>query len=117
VRIIIPTKTIAVPLHTTKSQRERRYSYYSFKTSALDAGQWSASRPVRSSASGETTAGTHCTEGWVPPEPVWTQGLQENGAELLNKVWHEKGKEEMRFKITQETTTKILLYLLTLVMK
>jgi hypothetical protein len=41
---------------------ERRYSSYSFSTSALDGGEWSASRPGRA-----FTPGTHCTGGWVGP--------------------------------------------------
>jgi hypothetical protein len=50
---------------------ERRYSSYSFSTSELDGGEWSASRP------GERTPGTIVQEtGWTP-EPVWTQRLEE----------------------------------------
>jgi hypothetical protein len=41
---------------------ERMYSSYSFSASALDAGEWSASRPGRA-----FTPGTHCTWGWVGP--------------------------------------------------
>jgi hypothetical protein len=115
--IIIPTKTKAVPLHTTKAQGERRYSYYSFKTSALDGGQWSASRPGCALASGKGPPVPIVQKAGWPPEPVWTQGLQENDAKLLNKIRHEKGKEEKRFKITQKTTTKYGLYLHILVMK
>jgi hypothetical protein len=43
---------------------ERRYSSYSFLTSALDGGEWSASRPGRA-LPGERTPGTHFTGGWV----------------------------------------------------
>jgi hypothetical protein len=46
---------------------ERRYSFYSFSTSALDGGVWSASRPGRAFTPGERTPGTHCTGGWVGP--------------------------------------------------
>jgi hypothetical protein len=46
---------------------ERRYSSYSFSTSALDGGEWSASRPGRAFTPGERTPGTHCTGGWVGP--------------------------------------------------
>jgi hypothetical protein len=46
---------------------ERRYSSYSFTTSALDGGEWSASRPDRAFTPGERTPGTHCTGGWVDP--------------------------------------------------
>jgi hypothetical protein len=60
----IRPKKKAVPLHALG---ERRYSYYSFTTSALDGGEWSASRPGRAFTPGERTPGTHCTEGWVGP--------------------------------------------------
>jgi hypothetical protein len=46
---------------------ERRYSSYSFSTSALDGGEWSASLPGRASAPGERTPSTHCTGGLVGP--------------------------------------------------
>jgi hypothetical protein len=58
----------AVPLHTTEALgREKRYSSYSFSTSALDGGEWSASRPGRAFTPGERTPGTHRTGGWVGP--------------------------------------------------
>jgi hypothetical protein len=44
---------------------ERRYSSYSFSTSALDGAEWSASRPVRALTPGERTPGAHCIGGWV----------------------------------------------------
>jgi hypothetical protein len=43
------------------------YSSYSFTTSALDGGEWSASHPRRALPPGERTPGTHCTWGWVGP--------------------------------------------------
>jgi hypothetical protein len=46
---------------------ERRCSSYSFSTSALDGGEWSASRPGRALPPGERTPGTHYTGGWVGP--------------------------------------------------
>jgi hypothetical protein len=46
---------------------ERRYSSYSFSTSALDGGEWSASRPGHAFTPGERTPGTHWTGGWVGP--------------------------------------------------
>jgi hypothetical protein len=46
---------------------ERRYSSYSFSTSALDGGECSASRPGRDFTPGERARGTHCTGGWVGP--------------------------------------------------
>jgi hypothetical protein len=42
-----------------------RYSSYSFLTSALDGGEWSASRPGRDLPPGERTPGTHWIGGWV----------------------------------------------------
>jgi hypothetical protein len=52
---------------------ERRYSSYSFTTSALDGGEWSASRPSRALPPGERTSGTHWTGGWVGPRAGWTR--------------------------------------------
>jgi hypothetical protein len=58
----------AVPLHAMEALGgERKYSSYSFTTSALDGGEWSASRPGRAFTPGERTPGTHCTGGWVGP--------------------------------------------------
>jgi hypothetical protein len=48
---------------------ERLYSSYSFLTSALDGGEWSASRPGRALPRGKEA-------GWAS-EPVWTQRLEE----------------------------------------
>jgi hypothetical protein len=44
---------------------ERRKSSYSFLTSVLDGGEWSASRPGRALAPGKGPPGTHCTRSWV----------------------------------------------------
>jgi hypothetical protein len=43
------------------------YSSYSFTASALDGGEWSASRLGLAFTPGERTPGTHCTGGWVGP--------------------------------------------------
>jgi hypothetical protein len=55
----------------------RRYSSYSFTTSALDEGEWSASRPGRAFTPGERTPPVPIVQeaGWAP-EPVWTQRLE-----------------------------------------
>jgi hypothetical protein len=45
---------------------KRRYSSYSFLTSALDGSEWSASRPGCALAR-VRAPGTHCTGGWVGP--------------------------------------------------
>jgi hypothetical protein len=54
-----------------------QYISYSFTTSALDGGEWSASCPGRAFTPGERTPVPIVQEsGWVP-EPVWTQRLEE----------------------------------------
>jgi hypothetical protein len=61
---------------------ERRYSSYSFTTSALDDGEWSASRLRRPLPPGKgPPVPTVLEAGWAP-EPVWTQRLEENSLPL-----------------------------------
>jgi hypothetical protein len=43
------------------------YSSYSFTTSVLYGGEWSASRPGRALPPGRGPPSTHCTGGWVGP--------------------------------------------------
>jgi hypothetical protein len=52
---------------------ERRYSSYSFTTSALDRGEWSASRPGRALPPGKGPPVPIVQEAGWAPEPVWTQ--------------------------------------------
>jgi hypothetical protein len=60
-------KSKAVQLHAMVAHGgEMTYSSYSFLTSALDGGEWSASRPD-ALCPGERTLDTHCTGGWVGP--------------------------------------------------
>jgi hypothetical protein len=55
---------------------DRRYSSYSFLTSALEGDEWSASRPGRALPPGkEPPVPTVQEAGWAP-EPVWTQRLE-----------------------------------------
>jgi hypothetical protein len=56
---------------------ERKYSSYSFTTSALDGGEWSASRPSRALPPGKGPPVPIVQENGWTPEPVWTQRLQE----------------------------------------
>jgi hypothetical protein len=56
---------------------ERRYSSYSFTTSALDEGEWSASRPGRALQPGKGPPVPIGQEEGGDPEPVWTQRLEE----------------------------------------
>jgi hypothetical protein len=56
---------------------DRRYSSYSFSTSALDAGEWSASRLGRALRSGKgPPVSTGHKAGWAA-EPVYTYSLEE----------------------------------------
>jgi hypothetical protein len=63
----------------------RRYSSILFSTSALDRGEWSASRPGRALAPGKgpTVPIVH-EAGWVP-ESVWTQRLEEKSFRLCQR--------------------------------
>jgi hypothetical protein len=62
---------------------ERRYSSYSFSTSALDEGEWSASRPGLDLVPGKGPPVPIVQEdGWAP-EPVWTQRLEDNSFGLF----------------------------------
>jgi hypothetical protein len=58
---------------------KRRYSSYSFTTSALDEDEWSASRPGRVLAPGKGPPGTNWTGGWVDPRAgLDTRGYRKN---------------------------------------
>jgi hypothetical protein len=58
----------AIPLHAMEALGGRGYiAPNSFPTSALDGGEWSASRPGRAFTPEERTPGTQCTGGWVGP--------------------------------------------------
>jgi hypothetical protein len=54
-----------------------RYSSYSFTTSALDGGEWSASRPGRALPPAKGRPVPIEQEAWWSAESVWTQRLQE----------------------------------------
>jgi hypothetical protein len=57
-----------LPLRSTEAHLgDRRYSSYSSLTSAVEGGEWSASRPGRALPPGETAPGTPWTGGWVGP--------------------------------------------------
>jgi hypothetical protein len=56
---------------------ERRYSSYSFTTSALGRGKWSASHPGRAFTSGKGPPVPIGQEAGWAPEPVWTQRIEE----------------------------------------
>jgi hypothetical protein len=58
----------------------RRYSFYSFLTSALDGGEWSASRPDRALPPGKGPPVPIGQEAGWASEPVWTQRLKEKSS-------------------------------------
>jgi hypothetical protein len=68
------------------------YSSYSFMTSALDGGEWSASRPGRALVPGKGPP-VHIVQeaGWAP-EPVWKQRIQEKSFRLCQGFIHCTGK-------------------------
>jgi hypothetical protein len=75
---IIKSKSKAVPLHAMEAfGGERRYSSYSFSTSALDGGEWSASRPGRAFTPGKGPPVPIVQEAGWAPEPIWTQRIEE----------------------------------------
>jgi hypothetical protein len=56
-----------------EAQRERIYTSYSFTTSALEEGEWSASRPGRALPWRTDPPLPFVQEAGWAPEPVWTQ--------------------------------------------
>jgi hypothetical protein len=59
---------------------ERRYSSYSFSTSALEGGEWSASRPGRFFTPGKEPPVPILQEAGWAPELVWTQRVEEKSS-------------------------------------
>jgi hypothetical protein len=70
----------AVPQHTYKGAGRRRYSSYSFTASALNGGEWSASRPGRALPPRKGPPVPIGQEAGWAPEPVWTQKLEEKSS-------------------------------------
>jgi hypothetical protein len=68
----------AVPQHTYGSAEERRYSSYSFTTSALDGSEWSASRPGRALPPGKGLQVPIGQRGWVGPRAGLDTGFKGN---------------------------------------
>jgi hypothetical protein len=71
-------KVISSTTHLWRHRWERMYSSYSFTTSALDRGEWSASRTGRSLPPGKGPPVPIVQEAGWAPEPVWTQKIEEN---------------------------------------
>jgi hypothetical protein len=59
---------------------DRRYSSYTFLTSELEGGEWSASRPGRALPPGKGPPVPILQEAEWAPEPVWTQRLEERSS-------------------------------------
>jgi hypothetical protein len=59
-----------------------RYSSYSFSTSALDEGEWSASHPGHASAPGKGPLVPIVQEAGWASEPVWAQRAEEKSFRL-----------------------------------
>jgi hypothetical protein len=53
------------------------YSSYSFTTSALDGGEWLASRPGRALIPGKGTPVPSLQEAGWAPEQIWAERLEE----------------------------------------
>jgi hypothetical protein len=71
-----------VPLRSIEAHLDdRRYSSYSFLTSALEGGEWSTSRPGPALPPVPTVQ----EAGWAP-EPVWTQRLEEKEDRGITKI-------------------------------
>jgi hypothetical protein len=74
----LKAKAKAVPLHATGALGwEARYSCYSFLTSALDGGVWSASGPDRALPPKKGPPVPIVQKAEWAPEPVWPQRLEE----------------------------------------
>jgi hypothetical protein len=75
-----------VPQQTYGGAGGRMYSSYLFTTSALEGGEWSASRPGRALAPGKGTPVPIVQEAGWAPEPVWTQRLEEKSFRLCREL-------------------------------
>jgi hypothetical protein len=73
----VKVKGTAVPLRSIEAHLgDRRYSSYSFLTSALEGAEWSASRPGRALPPRKEPPVPTVEEAWWAPEPVWAQRLE-----------------------------------------
>jgi hypothetical protein len=76
--ISIRTKKLKLSHYTPRWRLgERRYSSYSFSTSTLNEGEWSASRTARVLAPGKGSAVPTVQVAGRAQEPVWTRRLEE----------------------------------------
>jgi hypothetical protein len=64
------------PMEARGKRMYSSYSFYSFMTSALDGGEWSASRPGRALPPGKGPPVPIVQKAEWAPEPVWTQRIE-----------------------------------------
>jgi hypothetical protein len=76
--VTVHVKQSSPTTHLRRLKGERRYSSYSFLTSALDGGELSASRPGRALSTDKGPPVPIVQEAGWAPEPVWTQRLEKN---------------------------------------
>jgi hypothetical protein len=76
-RICLRSSGYRTNLHAMVALGGERYSSYSFSTSALDGGEWSASAPAALLPPGKGPPVPIVQEAGWAPEPVWTQRLEE----------------------------------------
>jgi hypothetical protein len=77
ITVVPQCKGEAVPLRSIEAHLgDRRYSSYSFLTSALEGGEWSASGPGRALPPGKEPPVPVVQEAGWALEPVWTQRLE-----------------------------------------
>jgi hypothetical protein len=70
-----------VPLRSIEAHLgDRRYRSYPFLTSALEGGEWSASRPGRALPPGKEPPVPIVQEAGWAPEAVWKQRLEEKSS-------------------------------------
>jgi hypothetical protein len=69
VKVKVKKSLCLTKLHTMKTYWGVEVQLHAFLTSALDGGEWSASRSGRFTPR-EGTPGTHWIEGWVSPRAV-----------------------------------------------
>jgi hypothetical protein len=82
----------SVTTHLWRRLGERMYSSYSFATSALDGGEWSASHPGRALPPEKGPPVPIVQEAGWASEPVWTQRLEEKSLPLPGIEPHSPGR-------------------------
>jgi hypothetical protein len=79
---VLLLKAKAVPVHAIKALGGEEVSSYLFITSALDGGEWSASRRGRALVPGKGPPVPIVQEAAWALEPVWTEKLEEKSFRL-----------------------------------